>query len=840
MRPARRPRWKLGKRARVLLGSGVVVVTLVNFIRDQLEEVVRAPVVETFRQYPLSVQWSLLGLLVLVAALLGYLRYRNRRVEVVNPQGSELNTLPPLVPGFFGRDDDIGRIRSEAKRYPAVVLVGDRGAGTSALLSVAAHELRVDYHDAQVYVDVRGSGRYPLTAEQVLARVCHKLGLPAPDTGDEARFAAAADRLRSWLAGKQVLLVLDNVDDSKQVRDLLPVPTGSLVLLAGNSTPAGVARVAVHPLSDEEAVHLLQRDDAPQEVGGLWESALRLVRLCERQPLAIRLVRAQLVDLRWSAESLAHAIERTAWSAGDVRDDGQVDGNDLKPTAALRRLWSICDLGYQKLGEPSQRVFRLLALVPDTEVDVPTVSALVGLDRSGTEKLLRELAALEFIEPVVDRQRYRLRNLLRPVARHHLLSSETRRDRHRALSRLVGYLVRAATQQADALALVPQRGTPEQGATRRQAGAWFSWRHDLLYRMVTDWPDVAPDRLPMRVQRGLFEIAVALCQWYATESRLPADWQRVCDAVGRMRPAQRDESIAAWVHNELAVVHRLQADPTKASEKLVRASQLPYRWGTARAQILTNQGLVQIDQRHVQEAVGTLERARRLRGDRYGKALTDVALSAAHLYGNKPDLAQSCADRCRRGFTRVDDTVTTADVGELRVVAAALNNLGLALWRQGDHLGPKENWNKAYEIYHELDDAPGKARVQLNRAAMLLTRDPSRADEAIAWLKESLELRGASPASVGTGLCHLHMGHAYAQKQRLADACAEWQRASRIFIRLGVQPEADEARRLIKRHGCGDVPPPLPPRNKQPTPHPTGFFVRLRQWWSGLRRGPGW
>ncbi len=798
-----------------------MAISVVGFVVNEILSDLVKPWLDKALGYPVVT----VTLAVLVLVFAAYLRQISpaKPVEPVEPaQPWELLELPPRVSGFVGRRAERTRVLAAARRRSAVAIVGERGVGTSALLSIVAHAVRGRYHDGQVYLDVRGSGQ-PLTVDQVLGRVCRKLGLAVPGCDRPSDLDAAATWLRTWLAGRRVLLVLDNVDDPKAVDPLLPQSGMSLVLLAGCPELADLAHgVPVGALSDADAVTLLTRG-APSQVTGGEQTSPRLAQLCGRLPLAIRLVRAQLQEPLWSVNPLLHALE-----AADA--SGYVD--EPSTSEALRGLWSICDIACQNLARPSRRMFGLLALVPGAEVDVPTAAVLTGLDEGEAAEVLDTLARLEFVESSVRGHRYRLRNLLRPSARRCLNSDETPSERRKAVSRLAAHLSRLAGHQADTLLLARRQGEQHPATTRVQASAWFDREHDLLYRMVTDWLPAGraarPDRLSGSVQRDVFDIAVALCRWYATESRLLADWRGVCNAVGETSLSRRDESVAAWVCNELAVVHRSYAAPAAASQELVRATKLlSYRHRFARAQLLTNQGLVQLDQRHVQEAVGTLERARRLRGDRYGKALTDVALSAAHLYGNNPGLARLHADRSLRKLTSGDNVFLTTDVGELKTVAAALNNLGLALWRQGDHIGAKEQWDKAYEVYDELDDSVGEARVHLNRAAMFLTQAPARVDEAIDELNKSIELRGAGPVTVGTGLCHLHLGYAYARKCQRDDACDEWHRAWKVFERLGLQPEADEARRLIGQHGCGDVPPPRPPRLPEPRPRPTGLLAGL-------------
>lgn len=824
----RRPRWwpdTTSARVRLGVAVGLLASLLVDYVRDLLISLIVTPWVDTVKNNPwlgavVDSPWFLgaLFLIVLVAILLP------PSPPQVVPELPETLDLPPRVTGFVGRRDELRRVRAAARHETVVAVVGERGVGTSSLLSVAAHELRGAYPDGQVYLDVRGGHRHPLTPEQVLGRVCHRFKLPVVDGSEQAVLNDAAAWLRTWLVEHQVLLVLDNVDDPDLVAALLPESGRSLVLLAGSPALAPLAYcVPLGLLSDAEGVALLRRDDPPQLVGGDHASAERLVRLCGHQPLAIRLLHAQLKRGQRAPESLANAIEKAL-----------PDQPEHHSVTALSRLRAICDLAHNELTWQCRRMFQLLALVPGTEIDIRAAAVLSGFEQKAAGETLGELAKLEFIESVSG-QRYRLRHLLDPNACSHLKANETPVAQRRAQSRLVTHLAVVAEQQADALMLVAGEGRRDQTATRGQANAWFGWEHDLLYGLVTDClPDMSEPQ-SRRLQRGLFKIVTALCQWYATESQLLADWRRVAEAVRGSPLARRDRSVAAWAHNELAVVHRLNGEPGAASRELTAARELlPYRQRAARTQVMSNLGLVQIDQRHVQEAVGTLEAARRLRGDRRGRALTDVALSAAHLYGDNPHLARLHADECLRRLSGRDGTLS-ADVGELRIVAAALNNLGLALWRQGDHLGVKEHWDRSYEIYSELDDAAGKARVLLNRATMLLAQGSAELDDAIAGLTESLRLRGAGSPTVGAGLCHLHLGHAYARKGDFAQACAEWRRAWEIFDRLGLRPEADETRRLLGEHGCGALPPPGPPHSPKPPNERPGWLDRLLSWWERFR-----
>jgi tetratricopeptide (TPR) repeat protein len=404
--------------------------------------------------------------------------------------------------------------------------------------------------------------------------------------------------------------------------------------------------------------------------------------------------------------------------------------------------------------------------------------------------------------------RYRLRKLLAGSARLHL-KDETPEHRQRALLGLTRHLARAATRHAKALLPAVRHRVDGREAARLAAHDWFVSEHDLLFRLVTNWQSDDPaeadeatgtaGQAPGPVQPWLHRIAVALCVWYAEEHRL-TEWQEVCRAVLALPVAKADPLVAAWAHNELGAVYRQQGDPLAACDELTEALRHnPYRQRAQAAQIQANLGLAWLDRlawhdgAESREAMQHIDRARWLSGEPYGRAIQHLALSGIYLQLRDPEAALHHIERCLDLFDELD---------EPRGVAAALDNFGLALWLRGDHAGAEEYWEQAVERHTRLGDSAGIARVRLNLAAMLLDVDPARTDEAAELLQESLQWRAGSPETLGTGLCHLHLGDAYAQKQDLGKACEAWSRAWKIFDELDAVTVREEATRRLTQHRC--------------------------------------
>jgi DNA-binding SARP family transcriptional activator len=219
--------------------------------------------------------------------------------EPPTPQRQPLAQLPTLVDGFVGRAAELARLSAAVEStiganaaVPIGVVTGPPGVGKTALAVRWAHEHRDRFPDGQLYADLHGSGPgAPAPPERVITGFVRALGTseqPLPAHLDEL-----SALLRSRLAGRRLLVVLDNAATAEQVYPLLP-GTGSCAVLVTSRDPlAGVVaryggrRVHLGPLPDDASVALLRalvdrryRDE---------EETLRIIAgSCEGLPLALR------------------------------------------------------------------------------------------------------------------------------------------------------------------------------------------------------------------------------------------------------------------------------------------------------------------------------------------------------------------------------------------------------------------------------------------------------------------------------------------------------------------------------------------------------------------------
>ncbi len=205
--------------------------------------------------------------------------------------------LPAATADFVGRTDHLAELAAALApggTAPLVIIAGPAGAGKTTLAVRAAHAAAADYPDGQIFVRLHAASAHPVSTVDALRHLLRALGV------DDARLPAGADecaaRLRTLLASRRVLLVLDDIGDAEQVSQLLPGSAGCAVLMTGRSRlvyPPGVRLVELSGFSDAEAAEFLTvatgRPTAAEQ-----DAVAEVVRLCRHLPLALRVVGGQL------------------------------------------------------------------------------------------------------------------------------------------------------------------------------------------------------------------------------------------------------------------------------------------------------------------------------------------------------------------------------------------------------------------------------------------------------------------------------------------------------------------------------------------------------------------
>ena len=351
-----------------------------------------------------------------------------------------LRTLPRDTAAFTGRTQELERLAAAVSQTAIAggvigvhAVDGMAGIGKTAFAVHAAHRLAASFPDGQIFLRLHAhtAGQRPVDPAEALTTLLLTTGV-APQRippGLEARSAS----WRSHLAGKRVLLVLDDAAGSEQVRPLLPGSAGCLVLVTSRRRLTALeeaAPISLRTLPPGEAADLFVRLAARPGLQPASSAVAEVTRLCGYLPLAIRLVAARLCHHpAWTAADLAAELAA-------ARDRlAAIQAEDVSVAAAF-------DLSHQDLTTSQQRLFRRLGLHPGADIDPYAAAALDGADLHPTRRRLGELYDHNLIgEPT--RGGYRLHDLLREHARTHAAADDPA-ENHAAIDRLLDYYLHTA------------------------------------------------------------------------------------------------------------------------------------------------------------------------------------------------------------------------------------------------------------------------------------------------------------------------------------------------------------------------------------------------------------
>jgi DNA-binding SARP family transcriptional activator/transcriptional regulator with XRE-family HTH domain/Tfp pilus assembly protein PilF len=335
------------------------------------------------------------------------------------------DTAPPVVPRqlpagaahFVGRQRELslltGWLEAGTAAGQTVILAigGTAGVGKTALALHWAHQAKHRFADGQLYVNLRGfdASSAPVAPADAISVLLESLDMPASRI--PRRLDAQAGLYRSLLAGRQMLIVLDNARDEAQVRPLLPGVPSCVVLVTGRGQLAGlVAAEGARPLtldvlSEAEARQLLDSHLGDERVAAEAAEVAELVRLCARLPLALAIT---------AARAALHPVFPLASLVAGLRDIRQrLDWLDSGDQAADIR--AVFSWSYRLLGEPAARMFRLLGAHPGPDISATTAASLAAVSGPEARAALSDLTRANLLqEPAPGR--FALHDLLHAYA----------------------------------------------------------------------------------------------------------------------------------------------------------------------------------------------------------------------------------------------------------------------------------------------------------------------------------------------------------------------------------------------------------------------------------------
>jgi DNA-binding SARP family transcriptional activator/tetratricopeptide (TPR) repeat protein len=655
--------------------------------------------------------------------------------------------LPPCTPDFVGREDVLRQLDDclpvrPATAAPLALIVGPPGIGKTALATWWAQRAAPHFPDGQLFVDLRGFNAHqpPVSAHEALARLLGALGIEpgALPPGLDERSAL----YRSLLAGKRVLVLLDDAHDAEQVRPLLPgAATCALVVTSRNRlgslvTRNGARLLNLDPLTPADSTALMRRVLGRQRCDAEAAAVAELGQLCGYLPLALRIAADDLAFRPGTAVAQLSARltdERTRLDVLSADDE----------TGTVRAAFSH---SYEQLDPGARRAFRLLGLTQGSSVALPAAAALINAGLDETRRLLDTLCRRHLVEPA-ELGRYRLHDLLRVYALERAEATESTAERHEAVRRMVHWYL--GTAVAADLVIAPQRyREPLSAATALPSMSFGSLREALR------WCDEENVNLLAAIRQAYAEGLPDLC------------WQ------------------LAFALREHFVL-RKQWPGWLASYELGLAAARQVGNLAAQAAMLHGLGAAHYYPRRLTQAISYYRQSYAIwrdLADRWGQGIALNGLGNVLMELRRLPLAVAFY---RRALIRLYVSQALSDQG------VVLNNLAEAHCLLGQHRDALSYARRSIEI----DRRTGNRRVEV--FALCHAADAlgalGRPAEARSLLDAALVLAAEIGDRHGTAWVLQYLGEWFLRTGRPDCAREEWQRAITLFDGLG-DPQAGDLR----------------------------------------------
>ncbi|WP_433008806.1 tetratricopeptide repeat protein [Kribbella sp. CA-294648] len=633
------------------------------------------------------------------------------------PGGSDAavpRQLPLVDAGFTGRSGDLGVLRAALTRESGVAIVGITGmggVGKTTLAVKAAHEVTEEYPGGQVYLDLRGYGTdSPVSPLEALNYLLRAFGLSGPDVPVQVDEAAA--RLRTLLATRRALILLDNARDAAQVEYLVPGTGRSAVLITSRQELSGMPAAQILRLglmSAPEGLGLLKTTVGGDRVDQEPEAARSILDSCGLLPLALKISAGRLAARpRWPLTHLAGLLRDERSRLDHLQDQ------ELGVRASFDV--SIDDLAASQSGR-EQRAAAAFALfgVPDgPDLTVEVAARLLDCDERAATDALEDLCDLHLLESLAPR-RYRLHDLLRMYARERAQATISADERAAALTRILDLYASAGWQSIELgfpkAGRVPwYRAQPpiaNGGPEYQTMGAALSWLDGQRPHLVAVMAQAV--RTPGVPAVSILRLAIGLHTFYATRGHW-MDCLQVFRAA--LEVATDDPCAEGHLRTDLGLVlldlARVGAGrPEESIAELHRAVALFEGLGDLRgaATALVNLSHVLHLNGDYQQAIDAGHRALaiyRQLGD-----LPDEAIAHFNIGNSEGRLGRTAAQR-----SAYDEAIAISNRYDAQHhLATALLGSGIAYREAGDFAASFDHLHQAVAKFRTADDQLGLAEA---------------------------------------------------------------------------------------------------------------------------------
>jgi tetratricopeptide (TPR) repeat protein len=611
---------------------------------------------------------------------------------------------------------------------------GTAGAGKTALAVSWAHQVASQFPGGQLYANLHGYGptAAPRSPGEIIRGFLDALGVPAERI--PAALEDQAGLYRSLLAGRRLLIVLDNARDSGQVRPLLPGTPGCLVivtsrsLLTGLAAAEGARQLTLDVMTVQEAGQLLTDRLGRLRAGTEPAAVTALSELCARLPLALSVA---------AARAAARPAQPLGVLATELRDAAtRLDALDADdPAVGIR---AVLSWSYRQLSDQAAQMFRLLGLHPGPAISVTAAASLAGLPQARASSALGELVNAHMLtEHAADQ--FACHDLLRAYSAEQ--SAALPPDISRAaVGRALDHYLHTAwaacqllTPGRDMIALAPAApgAMPRPLADSAEAMAWMQAELDVLLAMIAHAGEQGYDTHAWQIPWCMGSFLDFTARWQT--------WAGVQRTALEAARRAGDRTGEGYCRYELGKVLLRLGEGQEAREHILLALQAFQQEGD-----LGYQARAHLSMAMAYEQEG-----------QYAAALShdEQAMIIFHQLGHQP--------------------------GE----AMALNSIGCSHSHLGHYQQALDCFHRALAIYRELASPPGQGATWDSLAFTYLQL--GRHEEAIACYQHAIPLLNDSGDQYHVADALTSLGDTYQAAGDPDGARLAWQQALALFEELG-------------------------------------------------------
>ncbi|WP_433266959.1 AfsR/SARP family transcriptional regulator [Actinosynnema sp. CS-041913] len=630
---------------------------------------------------------------------------------------------------------------------PATVVIsaigGAGGVGKTWLALAWANRHVERFPDGQLFVDLRGfspAGR-PMAPDEAVRGFLDALGV------DPGRLPAEPDAraalYRSLVAGRRMLIVLDNAATGEQVAPLLPGSATCTVLVTSRSRlPALVARHGARPLSldvltDAESRALLVASLGAKRVAAEEPAVTELIALCGGFPLALGLIAARA----WGRLPLGEIVAELHEFGLDALDDSD-------PAASLPAVlsWSLC-----RLTERQRTVFALLGIAPGPDIGLAAAADLTGLSARETRTALRDLVDASLLDRAPS-GRYALHDLVRAYATTHAHDHLPEPVRRAALERVVDFYLHTAHTahrllDPHAAVILPEPPAPgvhpHPLPDQQAAMAWLDAEHPHL--LAAQHTAAAHHR-----HHAVWHLAWNLTTYHQRRGHRHDEvtvWQAALEAAEHLP----DPTTRIRTHRHLGRAHALLDRHEEATRHLHQGLALAEHHDDIPHQTLLHHSLAAA-------------------WDRWGDDRRALGHARRAL-----DLCRVLGDSVREGY--------------------ALNGVGWLAARMGEYDTGREHCEAALALFRQHGDRDGEAAT-LDSLGFIDHRT-GRHQQAVHHYEQALTLFRALGDTYEVATTLDNLGHPHSALGQHDQARAAWEEALELYRRQDRDTDAERLRKQL-------------------------------------------